>query len=348
MLAHARLYNDAASERAVAEAVKLAGGPHPAAVPTASLCKAIDFWIDAGGDLPPTARVVSAADYATAVLGGEAAFAQRLTITDDNNALKAGWDPAARAYEPWWAAHPACGLLAQTVVAPGEGTGVVAGPNAPLPPGCSLAGGTTDSVAAFVAAVGASPPPGTAVTSLGSTLALKLASDARVDDGESGVYSHRLGRRWLVGGASNVGCAVLRDVGFSDDDLAALSARIDGTMPAPHTYYPLRPGTRGERFPVVDKDKEPILTPRPNDDADYLKCILDGVAAVEAAGYERLVALGAPPPTLVLTAGGGAKNPAWTALRAARLAPARVAAAECGEAAVGAAALAFNGEAGGE
>jgi sugar (pentulose or hexulose) kinase len=55
--------------------------------------------------------------------------------------------------------------------------------------------GTTDSIAAFVAA-GVSHP-GEAVTSLGSTLAVKLLSEQRVDDAAYGVYSHKLGE-WFV------------------------------------------------------------------------------------------------------------------------------------------------------
>ena len=60
-----------------------------------------------------------------------------------------------------------------------------------------LAWGNADSVAAFLAA-GVSVP-GEEVTSLGSTLAVKLLSERRVDDGAFGIYSHRLGDRWLVG-----------------------------------------------------------------------------------------------------------------------------------------------------
>ena len=78
--------------------------------------------------------------------------------------------------------------------------------------GCVVVGGTTDSIAAFLAA-GASEV-GDAVTSLGSTVAIKLLSEVPVDDASTGVYSHRLGDRWLVGGASNAGCAVLREQGF--------------------------------------------------------------------------------------------------------------------------------------
>ena len=50
--------------------------------------------------------------------------------------------------------------------------------------------GTTDSIAAFVAA--RCTDVGDAVTSLGSSLALKLVSETRVDDSAKGVYSHRL------------------------------------------------------------------------------------------------------------------------------------------------------------
>ena len=58
-------------------------------------------------------------------------------------------------------------------------------------------------MAAFLAAdVGA---PGDAVTSLGSSLAIELLSEARVDDGAFGIYSHRLGDRWLVGRPATCG-----------------------------------------------------------------------------------------------------------------------------------------------
>ena len=94
---------------------------------------------------------------------------------------------------------------------------------------CIVTGGTTDSIAAFLAAsssAGASMSSsdsehegsssssemqvGDAVTSIGSTLAVKLMSEKRIDNSEYGVYSHRLNGKWLVGGASNTGGAVLR------------------------------------------------------------------------------------------------------------------------------------------
>ena len=56
--------------------------------------------------------------------------------------------------------------------------------------------GTTDSIAAFLAS-GASKA-GQAVTSLGSTLAIKMLSTTPVEDNKRGIYSHRLGSQWLV------------------------------------------------------------------------------------------------------------------------------------------------------
>lgn len=47
--------------------------------------------------------------------------------------------------------------------------------------------------------------------------------------------------------------------------------------------------------------------------------LLEGMAAVEARAYRLLAQLGASPVKLVLTAGGGAVNDKWTAMRAAAL-----------------------------
>lgn len=93
------------------------------------------------------------------------------------------------------------------------------------------------------------------VTSLGSTLAIKLLSDTRIEDSRFGVYSHRLDDKWLVGGASNSGGAVLRQL-FTDDQLEKLSEQINPLEASPLDYYPLPKA--GERFPVSD----PNLPPR--------------------------------------------------------------------------------------
>ena len=70
--------------------------------------------------------------------------------------------------------------------------------------------------------------------------------------------------------------------------------------------------------------------------------ILHGLAVVEADGYAALASLGASPLRRVLTSGGGAQNPQWTALRQ-RLLGVPTARASSIEASYGAALLACRG-----
>jgi D-ribulokinase len=189
---------------------------------------------------------------------------------------------------------------------------------APVLPGlgfsnhCIIHAGTTDSIAAFIAS--GVQTPGEAVTSLGATLVLKLLSRSRVDDSRYGIYSHRLGDLWLVGGASNTGGAVLRQF-FTDQQLQELSLFIEGESCL--DYHPLlKPG---ERFPINDPNLPPRLEPRPEQDRDFLHGLLEGMARIETRGYQLLQDLGATPLTQVYTAGGGAKNLVWNQIRSRHL-----------------------------
>jgi sugar (pentulose or hexulose) kinase len=181
--------------------------------------------------------------------------------------------------------------------------------------------------------------PGVAVTSLGSTLVLKLLSETRVDAPQYGVYSHRYGQLWLAGGASNSGGSVLRQY-FSDQQLAELSHQIDPDDGSGLDYYPLP--ERGERFPVNDPQLVPRLEPRPADDRAFLHGLLESIARIEARGYRKLMELGASPLKRVVTAGGGAQNDTWRRIRE-RLLGVPVGASEYTEAAYGAARLARLG-----
>ena len=262
-----------------------------------------------------------------------------LGVTDYHNALKLGCDMATLAYPSWMATLDVVPLLPR-VVAPGTPLGAVQSTLAlrlGLPANVQVRAGTTDSIAAFMAA-GVSRP-GQAVTSLGSTLVLKLLSDIRVERADFGVYSHRYGKRWLAGGASNSGGAVLRQF-FDDATLMALSARIDPTQASGLDYYPLP--KNGERFPVNDPAMTPRMTPRPADDALFLHGLLEGIARIEARGYALLAELGANPLVEAFTAGGGAGNTTWQTLRQ-RLLGVPVRAAAHTEAAYGAALLARYG-----
>ena len=66
---------------------------------------------------------------------------------------------------------------------------------------------------------------------------------------------------YFIGGASNTGCLVLKNEGFSDTDLIRLSELIHPKTPSGLFYYPL--SGVGERFPISDPHKQPVLSPKP-------------------------------------------------------------------------------------
>jgi sugar (pentulose or hexulose) kinase len=183
-----------------------------------------------------------------------------------------------------------------------------------LPREMVVVAGTTDGCASFLA-TGASAI-GDGVTALGSSLTIKILSDRPISAPRFGIYSHRLGDVWLAGGASNSGGKVLKQH-FPLARVIELSAAIDPMTETGLDYYPL--AAAGERFPIADPALPPRLVPRPLEDADYLKAMLEGIAAIEALGYDRLAELGAPRLTSVRSVGGGAANAAWTAIRQRRL-----------------------------
>ena len=325
------LYND---DRAVEEAQliqRTATPDHPAAAVTSGLAKIL--WLKKRLGLTGARLYLNQADWLAGLLTGRVGF------SDYHNALKTGLDLDELKW-PAWVEYLADIDYLPVPIAPGAALATVSRPRARylgIHPGCMVRAGTTDSIAAFLAA--GVRQSGEAVTSLGSTLVLKLLSDARVESGGHGVYSHWFGQRWLAGGASNAGGAVLRQF-FDDRQLGALSERIDPGVASPLDYLPL-PRT-GERFPVNDPMLAPRLGPRPADDADFLHGLLESLARIEARGYALLAELGATPLTRVDTAGGGANNPAWTAIRQ-RLLGVPVARAAHTEAAYGSALLARDG-----
>ena len=280
-------------------------------------------------------RLLSQAGWIAARLSGDS------RTMDEHNALKIGYDPVARCWPDWLAALPLPPDGLPTVHAPGRTLGEAAPEPARwlgLAAGCRIVAGTTDAIAGFLAASPAPHAPGRAVTALGTTLALKLVTEEAVFSPQHGVYSHRLGDRFLAGGASNCGAGILARY-LSSQAIEALTPRLDPERDTGLDYYPLP--APGERFPHADPSLEPRLTPRPDDDATFLQGLMEGIAAVEAAGFRRLAELGAPWPERVATTGGGAANPAWLRIRARYLGVPIEAAAET-EAAVGAARLALR------
>lgn len=300
-----RMYNDGAAVEAAAAIGRAAPPTSAAHGVTSGLAKAMDLRA------PGVSRILHQADWIMGLLSG------RFDVTDENNALKTGYDPVARAWPDWIAGLGFDIALLPGVVEPGT----VVGPILPviadrygLPHGTAVATGTTDGCASFLAT--GADHAGDAVTSLGTTLTLKLLSDVPVFSPQHGVYSHRLGHRWLAGGASNTGGAALLRM-FSAEEMAALEPRLNPAVETGLDYYPLPKA--GERFPVADPTLQPRMGPRPADDAVYLQGLLEGIAAVEALGYRLLADLGGPALKRVVSVGGGSRNAPWTAIRARRL-----------------------------
>jgi len=324
----ASLYNDAAPDAAIRAVAAVAPAGSAAVGATSPLAKLLAMQ-----DVPGTARLLHQADWIAAQLGAP------LGISDENNALKTGYDPLQRRWPGWLRDLGIRVTLLPEVVEPGKSIGTLAPALATrfgLAANVVIVAGTTDGCAAFLAT--GADTIGEAVSSLGSTLTLKQLSDRPIFAPEYGVYSHRLDERWLVGGASNSGGAALARY-FTPDALVALSAGIDPTLPSGLDYYPL-PGP-GERFPFADPRLAPRETPRPADDVRFLQGLLEGIANIEALGYQRLADLGGPALATVRTTGSGARNTAWTTIRR-RVLGVELLSARSEEAAMGAATLALK------
>ncbi|KAJ7543569.1 hypothetical protein O6H91_09G043500 [Diphasiastrum complanatum] len=251
---------------------------HTVLTGTSTLAKLLVWWCNHKQKNKSNAVLMHQTDWLLALLHGT------YGITDYNNALKVGYDPAEEEYPDWLLSQPFSVML-PVVRKPGTFIGFVTTDIADtygLPRDCRVCTGTTDSIAAFLAA--RVTQSGEAVTSLGSTLAVKLLSTKRVDDARFGIYSHRLGDYWLVGGASNTGGAVLRQY-FSDKEIQELSSKIDPAVQSYLDYYPL-PAT-GERFPEANPNLTPRLEPRPVSNIEFLHGILESMARIEVRERER-------------------------------------------------------------
>ena len=292
------MYNDQALAEHVAIIDKIAPQDTAARGTTSALARALAM---------PKGRLLHQADWLAAQFTG------LFDLSDENNALKTGYDPRSRNW-PNWIATTGLDMARLPKVLPAGSPMARINKNAAaefhLPDDLLIVAGTTDGCAAFLAS-GASEP-GDGVTSLGTTITLKLLSATPVFAPEFGIYSHRIGDDWLAGGASNSGGVVLKEF-FTPDQMAELTKKLNPEKPTGLDYYPLPKA--GERFPIADPNFPPRLSPRPTDDAIFLQAILEGMAAIEALGYQRLDELGASKLRSIRSLGGGSENKPWTKMR---------------------------------
>ncbi len=296
-----RMYNDRARPATLEALERVLPGDSAARGLTSPLARMIEL------QAPGIHRLLHQADWLTGRFSG------RFDTTDENNALKSGFDPLARAWPAWIADTGIDARLLPRAVPAGTAIGEIRADVAAqfgFHSNVRILAGTTDGCASFVAS--GAGQLGDAVTSLGTTLTLKQICMQPIAAANFGIYSHRLADRWLCGGASNSGGGVLLQF-FSRQQLAELEARLQPEHETNLGYYPL-PGV-GERFPHSNPHLEPRMSPRPPDDARFLQGLLEGIAAIERTGYSRLQELGAPALKRVITVGGGSRNEPWRLIR---------------------------------
>lgn len=302
------LYNDNRSQTILEEFKNIVPCNHIVLNATSSLAKL--YWLSKQSNFNEGEYFVHQADWLGYLCHG------KLGISDYHNALKLGYDVEKLEYPNWLENLPFFRLCPK-ILEPGETIQEIRKEirnQFNLPKNCLVKTGTTDSIAAFLAS--GVTQTGEGVTSLGSTLVIKLLSNSRIEDNRYGIYSHRLGKLWLTGGASNTGGAVLKKF-FSEQEIEYLSSKINPNIESKLNYYPLL--KKGERFPINDVNLEPKLDPRPEKTEDFLHGILESIGRIEAKGYELLEELGATKIKKIYTAGGGAKNETWRKIRERQL-----------------------------
>jgi sugar (pentulose or hexulose) kinase len=333
-LSPALMYNDQQCQQQASIISRFAPAESAVHGASSSLAKALNLL----QRYPETGLFCHQADWLASSLTGH------YGVSDENNCLKLGYDSVDQQWPEWLTGNSGNAAipdrLLPEVLTPGTKAGDVM-PNLVekyrLAKNCIVVAGTTDSNAA-VLATGANKV-GDAVTSLGSTLVIKLFSDKPIFEPGYGIYSHRLNNHWLTGGASNSGGAVLLQH-FTQAQLDEMTPQLRPEQPTGLDYYPL-PAT-GERFPVNDSGKQCKISPRPDSDIIFFQALLEGMANIEAEGYNRLNSLGATPVKRIFTAGGGSRNPAWTKIRE-RVTGIEILSAEKSEACYGSALLAKQG-----
>jgi sugar (pentulose or hexulose) kinase len=221
--------------------------------------------------------------------------------TDWSHALKTGVDLCVQNWKPEILSQARGeNISLPKVVAPGTKLGAIGNLN--------IYAGMTDGCTAQISAGGADL--GSAVTTLGTTMVIKLVTDRNVSG--PGFYSHLLpANKWLVGGASNLGGISFKEYA---SDIKNWDAKAAAHGPASFVTYPLN--SKGERFPIANKDLAKMESGKPNDETDNYRAILEGIAFSEKLSYEILAKAGAPLAGELRTAGGGAKSPIWCKIRA--------------------------------
>ena len=173
------LYNDSRAKGVLEQIRTIAPNDHVVISATSSLAKLL--WWQQQSYFTQASYFLHQADWLAFLLHG------KLGISDYHNALKLGYDVEHLCY-PDWLQDLSFSHLYPQVLSPGALVGQITPKNCHcfnLSTDCIVRIGTTDSIAAFLAS--GAHQPGEAVTSLGSTLVLKLLSQTKVTASNYGI-----------------------------------------------------------------------------------------------------------------------------------------------------------------
>ncbi len=223
--------------------------------------------------------------------------------TDWSHALKTGVDLHSKSWSASAIASASeLNVQLPVLVAPGTQLGRTAQGKIPI------YAGMTDGCTAQIS-VGSSAL-GSAVTTLGTTMVIKIVSPQEVSG--PGFYSHLLPQsRWLTGGASNLGGISLKTF---TGDVAEWDQKALKHGPSSTVSYPL--AGIGERFPIANNHMERIFSTAPINDVDEYRAALEGIAFAEKLSYETLARAGAALTNQLFTVGGGSRSNIWNSIRA--------------------------------
>jgi sugar (pentulose or hexulose) kinase len=223
--------------------------------------------------------------------------------TDWSHALKTGVDLHNKSWSSSAIATASeLNVRLPEIVAPGTQLGRTALGDIPIYAG--MTDGCTAQMSVGSSAVGS------AVTTLGTTMVIKIVSPQEVSG--PGFYSHLLPQsRWLTGGASNLGGISLKSF---TGDVAEWDQKALIYGPSSTVSYPLV--GIGERFPIANNHIERIFTSAPINDVDEYRATLEGIAFAERLSYETLASAGALLNNQLFTVGGGSRSKIWNSIRA--------------------------------
>ncbi|HTN37397.1 MAG TPA: FGGY-family carbohydrate kinase [Arachidicoccus sp.] len=279
---------------------------------------------------PKIAHWIHATDYINGKLSGV------WNITDETNALKSGYDPAAGlwpdylfstlALQPDWLPEvvPSGTVIGSLLPEVAVQIGLPTEPSSSI----AVAAGMTDGCAAQVAS--GAVRPGDWNATIGTTLVIKGVTRQQIVDPEDRLYNHHHPEGyWMPGGASNTGADwITTDF---PGPLAEIEAAAAGLVPTTMMVYPLRQS--GERFPFLASGARGFSFPSlmaeaytVNADADqkdrsalYFAAGMEGVAYLEKMAFTMIEKLSGEPVDRIYAAGGGSNNALWLQIRSSVL-----------------------------